>query len=104
LQIETVLSVLNPALILTEGTGLVALAYNRVQNNGKMLLLAQALMMLQSGTPRHYFTGERGEKREFQSLLRQGLPKRYNILMKTGKHTEVTRFNPLRTEFLLNKI
>jgi hypothetical protein len=83
LQIETVLSVFHPALMLAEGTGMVASAYNRVQNNGEMLLLGQDLMMLQSGNPRHYFTGER-EKREFQSLLRQGLTKRYNILMKTG--------------------
>jgi hypothetical protein len=70
------LSVLDLALMLTEGTEMAALAYNRVQNNGEMLLLGQALMMLQSGTPGHYFTRERGKKKEFQSLLRQGLPKR----------------------------
>jgi hypothetical protein len=67
------LSVLDLALMLTEGIEMAVLAYNRVQNNGEMLLLGQALMMLQSGTPRHYVTRER--KKEFRSLLRQGLPK-----------------------------
>jgi hypothetical protein len=58
------LSVLDPVLMLAEGTEMAALAYNRVQNNGEMLHLGQALMMLQSGTPRHYFTRERERERE----------------------------------------
>jgi hypothetical protein len=33
------------------------LAYNRFQNNGEMLFLGQAVMMLQSEAPCHYFAG-----------------------------------------------
>jgi hypothetical protein len=46
--------------MLTEEAKKAALAYNRVQNNGELLLLGQALMMLQLGTPRHYI--RRGKK------------------------------------------
>jgi hypothetical protein len=45
------------------------LANNRVQSNGEMLFLGQALMMLQSEAPCHYFAGEK----ERQNLLKQGL-------------------------------
>jgi hypothetical protein len=43
--------------MLTEGAKKAALEYNRVHNNGEFLLLGQALMMLQLGTPRHYIRG-----------------------------------------------
>jgi hypothetical protein len=46
--------------MLTEEAKKAGLAYNRVQNNGELLLLGQALMMLQLGTLRHYV--RRGKK------------------------------------------
>jgi hypothetical protein len=89
LQIEIVLSVLDPALMLAEGAGKAAMAYNRVQNNGEMLLLGQALMMLQSGSPRHYFTGEK----RVSKPLTSGVTKMLRYSSEDCKHIEVTRLN-----------
>jgi hypothetical protein len=58
------------ALLFTVGGEIIVLAYNRVQNNGEMLFLGQALMMLQSEA--RYITSL--DKKERQNLLKQGLP------------------------------
>lgn len=76
--------------MLTEGTEMAALVYNRVQNNGEMLLLGQALMMLQSGSPRHYFTRE---KKRVSKPLTSGVTKALEYPHEDRKRTEVTFFN-----------
>jgi hypothetical protein len=53
------------ALLFTVGVESIVLAYNRIQNNGEMLFLGQAVMMLQSEPPAITSL----EKKERQNLL-----------------------------------